>query len=103
MATKKTSEDKQEKISSGLTRETQALLNSYADDEPDTKFLETGNIGFDMALSNGLGMPLGSSILIWAEPACGKTTLFADVSKRLIKLHKAKGEVFKVLKVPESY
>ena len=97
MATKKTSEDKQEKISSGLTRETQALLNSYADDEPDTKFLETGNIGFDMALSNGLGMPLGSSILIWAEPACGKTTLFADVSKRLIKLHKAKGEVFKVL------
>ena len=100
MATKKsskTTEDKTEKIAVGLTKETQALLNSYAEDEPETQFMETGNIGFDMAVSNGLGMPIGSSILIWAEPACGKTTLFGDISRRLIKMHKDRGEEYKVL------
>ena len=100
MATKKsskTTEDKTEKIAVGLTKETQALLNSYAEDEPETQFMETGNIGFDMAVSNGLGMPIGSSILIWAEPACGKTTLFGDISRRLIKIHKDRGEEYKVL------
>ena len=93
----KTKEDKTEKIAVGLTKETQALLNSYAEDEPETEFMETGNIGFDMAVSNGLGIPIGSSILIWAEHACGKTTLFGDISRRLIKKHKDKGEEYKVL------
>lgn len=62
-----------------------------------TSYIETGNIGFDMALSNGKGLPVGSSILLWANPGCGKTTLTADISKRLIKTHKARGEEFKVL------
>lgn len=98
MATKKAnSKDKSPVFSFDLTQETQAMLNSFVAVEPDTAFLETGNIGFDMALSNGLGMPIGSSVLFWAPPACGKTTLLADVSKRLIAAHKAKGETFKVL------
>lgn len=99
MATKKKAEDNNsfKVVASTLTQETKALLNSYAEPEPETSYLETGNIGFDLALSNGLGMPLGASILLWAEPACGKTTLFGDVSKRLIASHKAKGETYKVL------
>ena len=89
---------KEEKVvQTSLTQENKKYLESLADPDPDTSFIETGNIGFDMALSNGLGLPIGSSVLLWAAPACGKTTLFADVSKRLIKIHKSKGETFKVL------
>ena len=83
---------KEEKVvQTSLTQENKKYLESLADPDPDTSFIETGNIGFDMALSNGLGLPIGSSVLLWAAPACGKTTLFADVSKRLIKIHKSKG------------
>ena len=89
---------KEEKVvQTSMTQESKKYLESLATPDPDTSFIETGNIGFDMALSNGLGLPIGSSVLLWAAPACGKTTLFADVSKRLIKIHKSKGEVFKVL------
>ena len=59
--------------------------------------METGDIGLDMALSNGKGLPIGSSILLWASPGCGKTTLVVDMCKRLITSHKAKNEEFKVL------
>lgn len=98
MATKKSAKEKSSSMFSfDLNQETQAMLNSFVEIEPDTAFLETGNIGFDMALSNGLGMPIGSSVLFWAPPACGKTTLLADVSRRLLAAHKAKGELFKVL------
>ena len=62
-----------------------------------THFIPTGDIGFDMAISNGKGIPVGGSILIWAEPACGKTTLIADMCKRLLKNYRAKGEPFKIL------
>ena len=79
---------------------TKALVEEYnklAEPEPETEFIETGNIGFDMAVSNGKGLPLGNSILFWGAPGCGKTTLFADVARRLIKAHKAQGEPFRVL------
>ncbi len=80
-----------------LTKAQLKELDSWAEPEEDTEFVETGNIGFDMALSNGKGLPLGNSVLFWGAPGCGKTTLFADVARRLIKSYKAKGEVFKVL------
>lgn len=93
MATKKT-----KKVdSSAILEQSKELVESNSDYESDTKYIETGNIGFDMVLTNGLGIPVGSSILLWAEPGCGKTTLSADTSKRLINIHKAKGEEFKVL------
>ena len=80
-----------------ITKALAAELDKWAEPEPETEFVETGNIGFDMAISNGKGLPLGNSILFWGAPGCGKTTLFADVARRLIKSHKDKGEVFKVL------
>lgn len=80
-----------------LTKALMDELNSWAEPEPETEFVETGNIGFDMAVSNGRGLPLGSSILFWGAPGCGKTTLFADVARRLIKAYKANGETFRVL------
>ena len=80
-----------------LTEEIKKKFNAMAEPSPDTEYLETGNIGFDMAISNGLGMPVGSSILLWAAYGCGKTTLFADIAKRLIKSHKSAGKPFKVV------
>ena len=80
-----------------LTQAALKELNEWAQPEPETEFIETGNIGFDMAVSNGKGLPLGNSILFWGSPGCGKTTLFADVARRLIKSHKAEGEPFRVL------
>ena len=62
-----------------------------------TQFIPTCDVGLDMAISNGKGIPIGGSILIWAEPACGKTTLVADMCKRLLDTYKAKGEPFKIL------
>ena len=80
-----------------ITKDLKEQFASYAEPEPDTQFLETGNIGFDMAMSNGLGIPVGGSTLLWAGHGCGKTTLFADVAKRLIKSHKKAGKPFKVV------
>ena len=65
--------------------------------KPIVEFIETGDIGLDFALSNGKGLPMGSSILLWAKPGCGKTTIVADAARRLIKKAKANGENFKVL------
>ena len=80
-----------------LTQAAMKELNEWAQPEPETEFIETGNIGFDMAISNGRGLPLGSSILFWGAPGCGKTTLFADVARRLIRTHKAEDKPFRVL------
>ena len=82
-----------------LTKEVKDAFNEWAEPEGDTTFLETGNIGFDMAMSNGLGLPVGSSILLWAGHGCGKSTLFGDVARRLIESHKAANKPFKVVYV----
>ena len=65
--------------------------------DADTQFTETCNVGFDLALTNGKGLPRGTSVLFYADPACGKTTLLADVSKRLIQVTQGTEEPFKVL------
>lgn len=90
-----TTEDKEKEGSTKMRAELVKLAKDST--EENTEYIETGNIGFDMAISNGLGLPRGASILLWANPGCGKTTLFGDVSRRLIKAHKAKGEEYKVL------
>ena len=81
-----------------LSKESKKWLDIIAEESEkniETQFLETHNIGFDLALTNGLGIPMGSSVLFYAEPGCGKTTLAGDVSRRL--LNGAKDEEFKVL------
>ena len=73
------------------------LLNSLLEEDRDLEFIETGNIGFDLALTNGRGIPVGASVLLWADPGCGKSTILADVSKRLLSRSKRKNIPFQVL------
>ena len=80
-----------------LTQAALKELEAMIEIDPEPEFVETGNIGFDMAISNGKGLPMGYSILFWGKQGCGKTTLFADVALRLLKKHKDEGEPFKVL------
>jgi RecA/RadA recombinase len=60
-------------------------------------FKETGNIYMDMALSGGKGMPLGASILLFAPPGTGKTTIVADTIRSLLKKYEEEGSPNKVL------
>ena len=78
-------------------KELQSMIEVVKDEDRESKFIETGNIGFDMAISNGKGIPLGCSILFWGSQGCGKTTLFADVARRLIEKGKKEQTPFKVL------
>ena len=84
-----------------LSKENKKWLDNIADASEknlDTEFLETQNIGFDLSLTNGLGIPVGSSVLFYAEPGCGKTTLAGDVSRRLLNKAQTKGDdEFKIL------
>lgn len=74
-----------------------SLMTSLLAPPTEIEYIPTGDIGFDMVLSNGKGLPMGSSILLWAEPGVGKSTLFTDAANRLIKSHKAMNKPFKVL------
>lgn len=76
-----------------------SLIASLLAPPTELEYIPTGDIGFDMVLSNGRGLPMGSSILLWAEPGVGKSTLFTDAAKRLIQSHKAMNKPFKVLYV----
>ena len=80
-----------------LTTEQKALLDGAMKKTKPTEYLETGNVGLDLALTDGKGLPLGSSTLFWAKPGSGKTTIVADASRRLIQAAKNRGESFKVL------
>ena len=73
------------------------LLSSILEGDKDLEFIETGNIGFDLALTNGKGIPIGASVLLWADPGCGKSTILADVSKRLLTRSKRNNIPFQVL------
>lgn len=85
------------KTKTKITEESIEMLENDDCEDLKTSYLETGDIGFDMVLSNGKGLPVGASVLLWAAYASGKTTLVGDMIKRLIKTHKAKGEVYKAL------
>lgn len=60
------------------------------------EFEETGCVGFDLAISDGKGLPVGSSILFFALPGCGKSTLISDVLWRLLAKAKAQGLPYRV-------
>lgn len=72
-----------------------ALKNSKAHIE--TTYRETGDIGFDLAVTNGLGLPEGSSVLFWADAGIGKTTLVGDVCKRLLGRAEKEGTPYRIL------
>ena len=80
-----------------LSTEQKDLLDNALKKAKPVEYIETGNIGLDLALTDGKGIPMGSSTLFWARPGSGKTTIVADASRRLIQAAKNKGETFKVL------
>lgn len=84
-------------LTQAMLKELQSMIKVNNEEGEESRFIETGNIGFDMAISNGKGIPLGCSILFWGSQGCGKTTLFADVARRLIEKGKKNNEPFKVL------
>ena len=80
-----------------LSMEQRKMLDEAAKNDAPLEFMETGNVGLDLALTDGKGLPMGASVLFWAKPGSGKTTIVADASRRLIKRAKANNETFKVL------
>ena len=62
-------------------------------------FRETGCVPMDLALTNGKGMPVGASILMYAPAGVGKTTIFADMCRNLLESSLAKGEEYKIVYV----
>lgn len=80
-----------------LSGEQKSMIDNALKHSKPVEYIETGNVGLDLALTDGRGLPMGSSTLFWAKPGSGKTTIVADASKRLIQAAKNRGEVFKVL------
>ena len=98
--TTKTEEKKTATIftSGAKAAEAAELIKSTLAATKETTFIPTGNIGFDFALTpEGKGLPLGASILLWADPSSGKSTLLTDISKRLLDSSKRANVPFKVL------
>ena len=90
-------EDDGENTAKKISKSNKDLLESPFEDIKEPEYILTGNTGVDLALSDGKGLPVGCSVLLWAEPGCGKTTLVADLAVRLINIHKANNIPFKVL------
>ena len=83
-----------------LNEETKKMLKSCIKESAENKpqeYMPSGNLGFDLALTDGLGIPVGSSVLIWSSPGVGKSTLFGDVCRRLLYQTESNGTPFKVL------
>lgn len=62
-----------------------------------TTFIETGNIGFDMAVSNGRGLPSNGCVLLHSEPGAGKSTICADAIRRILTRCHKENIPFKVI------
>ena len=88
---------KSDKTKFSLSLEQRSILDKALEKAKPTEYVETGDVGLDLALSDGKGLPLGSSTLFWAKPGCGKTTVVTDACKRLIQSAKNRGEKFQVL------
>lgn len=79
------------------SKDADELLKEAIKEERPVQYLETGDVGLDLALTDGKGLPIGSSVLLWATPGVGKTTVVGDLCKRLIANYSTKKEPFKVL------
>lgn len=60
-------------------------------------YQETGVVGFDLAISNGKGLPVGGCILMYSAPGSGKSTLCAEIAKRMLAKNEAAGIPYKCL------
>lgn len=60
-------------------------------------YQETGVVGFDLAISNGQGLPVGGCILMYSAPGSGKSTLCAEIAKRMLTKNEAAGIPYKCL------
>lgn len=87
---------KSTKVASFTNEQRAWLKDILAEDKP-VEYVETGNVGLDLVLSDGKGLPMGSSTLFWARPGSGKTTVVVDTAKRLIQKYKGTDTPFKVL------
>ena len=50
-----------------------------------TEYITSGDIGLDLCLSNGQGIPLGANIMFFGLPGTGKTTIFCDIIVRIMR------------------
>ena len=62
-----------------------------------TEYIETGCVGFDLALTNGNGIPTDAMISMFAPPGVGKTTITADLIYRVLDRTEQEKINFKVL------
>ena len=65
---------KSTKIAS-FTADQKAWLEDILSKDCPVEYIETGNVGLDLVLSDGKGLPIGSSTLFWARPGSGKQQL----------------------------
>ena len=84
-------------VTAGSLTDINNIMAKALEKETPVKYIDTGNVGLDLALTDGKGLPLGSSILLWADPGIGKTTVVGDLCKRLIKMYNTEKEPFRVL------
>jgi len=47
-------------------------------------YIESGDVGLDIALTDGLGIPRGANIMLFGLPGTGKSTLLGDTLKRIL-------------------
>lgn len=66
-------------------------------EELHTVFYETGNVGLDMAVSDGRGLPKGGVVTLYAGPGAGKSTTCVDVSRRLLTKWRKEGLPYKIV------
>ena len=83
-----------------FSEETKKMLENSIKESMENKkqeYMQSGNLGFDLALTDGLGIPLGSSILLWSTPGVGKSTLLGDVCRRILLQTEDEGNEFKIM------
>lgn len=60
------------------------------------EYIETTNVGIDLVLSNGKGIPKGVNVMFFGLPGNGKTTIFGDMIKRLMVNYSKAGLPFRI-------
>lgn len=57
----------------------------------ETVYMRSGNAGIDIVFSDGKGIPMGTNIMFFGLPGTGKTTMFCDIIKRIMKKREKEG------------